>query len=646
MHTPITRFLSQTGLLALLLLCNARAAESVPQIPVERFFDDPAIIQVRISPDGTHLAYLAPMNGRIGIALMDLITGKVEPLVRAADENIDFLAWKGNDHLIYEADIGGNEAAAYQSINLKTRRITRLLESFGENNWTRQEGQWGGLVSWWQTNPKKLVVYGSREKNSWTGGMYEVDVATGKRTTARDYTYENDRILQWIFDGDARIRVRTRITHDAAIIEARLGDSDRFTQLFTRRRDMHYSELDHATILADNDTLLFVDYAQHDRGALVAWNLRTGKQEQEIFVPPTGEITGLVLTNDQTRLLGVRYEDEKSRVHWIDPEMKSIQAGLDGAFPDTINTIVDMTDDRKKLVVAAHSDIETAVYFIFDRTRAQPLLMSLGSARPNLDAKALAHMESVQITARDGLVLPSYLTKPVGKGPYPFIILPHGGPYGPRDSWGYDPEVQFLANRGYAVLQVNYRGSGGYGKKFLEAGRLEWGKKMQDDLTDSVKWAIAQGIADPARVAICGASYGGYAALAGVAFTPELYCCAVNYVGAVDMTMLGDRDWGGDEIANEVFYKIWIHPDMEELRRRSPINHVENIRVPTFHAYGENDPRVKIRQWKRLKAELDKYHKPYEYLRESDEGHGFSNANARVEFYKQMEQFLAKYMKK
>jgi dipeptidyl aminopeptidase/acylaminoacyl peptidase len=195
-------------------------------------------------------------------------------------------------------------------------------------------------------------------------------------------------------------------------------------------------------------------------------------------------------------------------------------------------------------------------------------------------------------------------------------------------------------------LQVNFRGSGGYGKKFLEAGRLEWGKKMQDDLTDSVKWAIAQGIADPARVAICGASYGGYAALAGVAFTPELYCCAVNYVGAVDMTVLGDRDLGGDQIMMETFYKIWIHPDMEELRRRSPINHVENIRVPTFHAYGENDPRVKIRQWKRLKAELDKYHKPYEYLRESDEGHGFSNANARVEFYKQMEQFLAKYMKK
>jgi dipeptidyl aminopeptidase/acylaminoacyl peptidase len=637
------------GWLAILLVTltlRLGAVEGPPLIPIERFFEDPAITNVRLAPDGNHLAYLAPMNGRIGVALMDLRTGKVDVLVRSADENIDTFLWKGSDYIVYAADVGGNEAGAYQSINIKSRRITRLLESYGENNEARQEGNYGRVQYFWGTNPKKIVVFGSRDKNSRAPGMYEVDVATSRRSPIGGYAAENDRILQMVFDNEARIRVRVRHTFEAIVVEARLADSNRYTPLFTRPRDAQRSELDLATILADNETLLFVDYTNHDRGALISWSLRTGQRLQELFVPPSGEITDLVLPTDKTKLLGVRYEDDKPRVHWLDGEIKAVQAGLDGSFPDTINTIINMTDDRKKFVVVANSDIETGVYFLLDRTRPQPLLMSLGSARPNLESKALARMENVTITARDGLALPGYLTRPAGrgKGPYPFIIVPHGGPYGVRDSWGYNDEIQFLANRGYAVLQVNYRGSGGYGKKFLEAGRLEWGKKMQDDITDSVKWAISQGIADAERVAIYGASYGGYAAMAGVAFTPELYRCAVNYVGAVDMTVLGDRDQGGDRIAIEMFFASWIHPDMEELRRRSPVNHVDKIMVPTFHAYGENDPRVEIRQWRRLKAELDRHNKPYEYLRESNEGHGFSNAKSRIEFYIQMERFLEKHM--
>lgn len=627
------------------LLLRAALAQNTETIPAGKLFDYAAISAVRISPDGRHLAFLSPLKDRVGIALMDLETGKVEPLVRAADENIADFLWKNNDHIIFLADVGGNEAAAIQSINLKNRRITRLLESFGENNWTRQGGQWGGVVSWWITNPEKIIVQGSRDKDSWWSGLYEVNVNSGTRSPVGGYTHEkNSRGL--FFDNAGRIRIQLIDTRKEVQVEARLGDSMQFTPLLSLPRDALTGSLEHETILADNETLLFVDYAKHDRGALVSWSLRTGRSVAELFVPPEGEITRLILSRDQATLLGVRFEGDKEHVHWFDPEMAGIQASLDQAFPGTINSIADFSDDRKRLVIQVWSDIEPGVFFLLDRSRSQPKLMPLGSGRPNLEAKQLARMEVVRLMARDGLELQGYLTRPNGtSGPQPFIILPHGGPYGIRDSWNYDGEVQFLANRGYAVLQLNYRGSGGLGRKFLEAGRLEWGKKMQDDLTDGVKWAITQGIADPRRVAIYGASYGGYAALAGVTFTPELYRCAVNYVGAVELAYLGRRDSGGDQVANEFFYEKWIHPDMEELKRRSPTNHVADIRVPTLHAYGQNDPRVEYRHWKKLKTELDKHHKPYEVFNQDDEGHGFRNAPARVRFYLTLEEFLAKNMK-
>lgn len=614
-------------------------------IPAEKFFDHPAISQARLSPDGQLLAFRAPMGERMGIVLMDLQTGTTKSLVRSSDESIDEFFWKGNDYIVYVADVGGNEAYAVQAINVRNGRITRLIESFGLNNYTRQGGQSGGIVSLWRANPSKIIVVGTRTENSWYANLHEVNVATGTRSAVGGNTDDKNR-RGLLFDAQGRIRVQKIDTRDQLAIEARIGDSMRFTRLFTLPRDIETGALPHAEILADaEETFLFVDYSAHDRGALVGWSLQAGKRIGEVFTPPEGEITKIVTSRDQKHLLGVEYDADKGHAHWFDAEFGALQATLDKTFPEQTVRITDWSDDRKRFVIVVHSDTEAGVVFLLDRARVQPKLMALGSSRPQLNAKDLARMEPVHFAARDGLELQGYLTKPNGaQGPQPFVLLPHGGPYGVRDYWGYDPEVQFLANRGYAVLQINYRGSGGFGRKFLEAGRLEWGKKMQDDLTDAVRWAIAQGIADPQRVAIYGASYGGYAAMAGVTSTPELYRCAVNYVGAVDMTYLGRRDQGGNPRMNEMFYEIWVHPDMEELKRRSPVNHVEAIRVPTLHAYGENDPRVEFRHWKKLKAELDRHHKPYEVVNQVDEGHGFAAPSARIKFYLRLEEFLRKHL--
>lgn len=634
------------GLFALVcaLTGSFASAQDTPLIPAEKFFGEPAISGVTISPDGKHVLFRAPINKHLGVALMDLDTGKVEMLVSAKDESIETFFWKSNEWVVYTADVGGNEADAVQAINIKTRRIVRLMESFGLNNYDRAGGNWGGVMNYWVLNPKKIIVQGSREKTSWFGGVYEVDITTGKRSEVGGYTGEKNA-LGLYFDNTGRIRIQTLDTYKNVEVRMRLSDDMQFRPVMTFPRDALLLNLEHAVILADNRTLLYVDYAKHDRGAVVAFDLDTGKVKDELFVPPEGEVTGLVLGRTKEKLLGVRYEGDKEHTVWLDQGLADIQAALDRTFPETVNRITEWSDDLKKFIVRATSDVESGVNFIFDLTRGQPKLMPLGSARPELAAKDLAKMVPVHFKARDGLELQGYLTRPNGaQGPGPLILNPHGGPYGLRDDWGYNDEVQFLANRGYSVLQLNYRGSGGFGRKFLEAGRLEWGKKMQDDLTDAVHWAIDQGIASPKQVAIYGGSYGGYAALAGVVYTPDLYRCAINYVGAVDLTYLGRRDQGANVGFEEMFSEKWIHPDVEELKRRSPVNYVSAIKVPVLNAYGENDPRVEWRQWKKLKAEYDKHHVVYEMYNQEDEGHGFANAPARVGFYLKMEDFLKRYM--
>lgn len=633
------------GAIALGLATPLGAVEA--GVKLEQLFATPTISDVRISPDGAHVAYLAPMQGRRGVALFDVATGKTEVLVRAADEDIAFIFWKGNDYLVYAADIGGNESFACQSIHLPTRRIQRLIESWGKNNETRQRGYAGGIVSSWRENPRKIIIYGNRDPNGWYGSYYAVDVATGRREPLLSMS-ESERAdtFDTVFDGAGRLRVRTRLTETAMVVEARLGDQTSFTRLFEQPRDALLSGLPDAAILRDSRTLVFVDYSRRDRGELVTWDLDTGTRGVALFEPPAGEITSVQLSPDRSAVVRVNYDADKPAKAWLDDAHRRTQASLDQALPTTVNDMVSVSDDERRAVVHVWSDRDPGGYFLLDRTGAKPRLMPLGAIYPQLDPKGLAPMEPVHFTARDGLELAGYLTAPstAAPRPWPLILHPHGGPYGIRDSWEFDPEVQFLASRGYAVLQVNYRGSGGYGRRLLEAGRYEWGAKMQDDLTDAVKWAIAQGVADPRRVVISGASYGGYAALAGVTFTPELYCCAINYVGVSDLALLGEHDRGANRSFDELFYRKWIHSDPKVLRERSPLYAVAAIRVPTLHAYGRNDPRVEFRHWKYLKAELDRLHKPYEALVEGEEGHGFRKEFGRLEFYRRMEQFLAKHV--
>ena len=631
---------------------GARAAAPVPTgaaIPIEHFFADAPMRSVQLSPDVKHLTFLTTLGtGHIGIAMMDMETGKTEALVAMNDENITFQFWKGSDRVVFGGDLGGNESPSLRSISLKTRNVIALAESYKEIG--AQEANYADVLDPLRLDPKHILISGIRNVGDQNGyGIYLLDVRTGDRDKMQGAEVVGARGL--FADNTGVIRALNRRVGPIVIHELRLDAKSTFFKVGETPVDIAVTDptWQPLAFAADNQTLFVLT-----RDGSQPSHLRAYDVPHRAFLPaPDFVINGtydtIVMSPDRSKLLGVYFTTDRPHVHWFDAERASLQAKIDAALPDTFNRVNSSSDDGQLRIIVSSSDRQPGIYYVLNLqnpARGRPAIMMLGQFNPNLQPDQLQPMQPISYTARDGLVIHGYLTLPAGAAGHrvPLIVHPHGGPYGIRDEWGFDPEVQFLASRGYAVLQPNYRGSGGYGLDFLVAGRHEWGGKMQDDLTDGVKWAIAQGYADPDRVAIVGASYGGYAALAGVTFTPELYRCAVNYVGVSDLSIIAGYGIGNgrQHFLDRTFENQWIGDDPKYRHDRSPVNFVQNIRVPTLHAYGENDPRVDIDNWKRLKAELDRYHKPYEFVREENEGHGFSHEGARISFYRHVEDFLAR----
>lgn len=599
-----------------------------PLIPKEILFGNPEKTSPQISPSGDHIAYLAPDQGVLNLWVRSLAGGNDRVVTQDRDRGIRLFFWaQDSQHLLYLQDMGGNENWHLYSVNLLTG-ATRDLTPF-ENVQVQ-------IVQRDKHFPEELLI-AMNLKNPQCHDVYHLHLPSG---TLQVVAENPGNIIHWVADADFIVRAAVAAHPDGSMeLKYRPTAEAEWVSLLTwPLEDSLTSSPSH---FSQDGKLLYLLESRHANTVrLVALNLETGA-EQVLAEDPHYDITRLMIHPDTYAIQAVTVR--RAFEEWI-----LLDASLEEDFK-LLNTfrpgewsLCNRDDADHTWLVRYNRDQGPMEFYAYDRRlRQMHFLFVHHSALANY---VLAEMEPFTIKARDGLKLEGYITWPPGipRKHVPLILNVHGGPWW-RDVWGYHPEAQWLANRGYACLQVNFRGSTGYGKDFLNAGDREWGRKMHTDLLDAVEWAIEQG-ADHKRVAIYGGSYGGYAALVGATFTPDVFACAISMVGPSNLLTLIRSFPPYWQAMLDNFKRRVGDPDQEEefLKSRSPLFFAERIRIPLLIAQGANDPRVTVQEAEQMVAALREKHIPYEYLLFEDEGHGLVKPENRLRFYTVMEQFLAR----
>src|SRR5262245_5444204 len=606
-------------------------AEAPPLIPRKVLFGNPVKAGPQLSPDGKHLAYLAPDKKDV-LQVWVRTVGKEDDRIVTADKKRgirQFLWTYAPDTLLYMQDKEGDENFHVFAVNLKTDAVRDL---------TPFEGVRASPSGLHKDFPNELLVsMNKRDKRAFD--VHRVDLTT--RQAPLDTRHPWD-VLGWETDPKFRVRGAVAATRDGGR-EVRVRADEKADWKTVVKWGPEDAEGSIVDFTADGKGLWLVSSEDRDTLALVKRNLETGKEEV-IASDPGADAGSVIYDDDAHQPQAIAFTRERTKWKVLDKDIADdLEALKKGARGEP--SVVSRTRDKKKWVVAYVSDISSANYYLYDQPSKK--LTYLFTTQPALEKYKLAPMKPVTIKSRDGLELVCYLTLPVGMEPkdLPLVLNVHGGPWA-RDRWGFDPQAQWLANRGYAVLSVNYRGSTGFGKKFLHAGDREWAGKMHDDLIDACKWAVKQGYADEEKIAIYGGSYGGYAALVGATFTPDFFCCAVDIVGPSNLVTLLKSIPPYWEPMKKVFsVRVGdLETEAKFLESRSPLFKVDRIKIPLLIAQGKNDPRVKQAESEQIVEAMRKAGKEVEYMLFADEGHGFARPENRLKFFGVAEKFLAKHL--
>ena len=608
-------------------VAGAAPAEAAPLVPLRDFFRNPEVASLTLSPDGLHLAYMAPVERRLNLFVQKRGETSARQVTDIRDRDIGGYFWKGNDSLIYLKDDGGDENYHLYAVNLTSGKTQDLTPFAGVRVGVvddLEEVENEMLISMNQRRPDVFDVY---RLNLISGEMKMVVENPG------DFVgYLTDHA------GKIRLAMAKNAAENQNVVLYRQTEQEEFRPVITTGFKDSVSPY---FFTADNQMLYAASNLGRDKKALVVIDPQNGQEVKQLFDHPAVDVGGAGWSNARKVLTSVRYTTDKTRRHFFDDKARGLYAALEKQLPGYEVSVVSSNRAEDLYVVRTFSDKTRGAYYIYDWKTGK--LEKWRELSPWLNEADMAEMRPVSYTSRDGLTIHGYLTLPKGTTAknLPVVINPHGGPW-LRDHWGFNSEVQLLANRGYAVLQMNFRGSLGYGRAFWEAGFKQWGRKMQDDISDGVAWLVKQGIADPKRVAIYGASYGGYAVLAGLAFTPELYACGVDYVGVSNIfTLIKTIPPYWKPLMTEFYEKVG-HPEKDEefLREISPVFHADKIKAPLLIAQGARDPRVNKAESDQMVAALAARGVQVEYLVKDNEGHGFRNEENRFEFYEAMERFL------
>ena len=602
-----------------------------PLIPMQDFFRNPEKSSFKISPNGEHIVYMKPWKARMNVFVMDMNTKKEVRLTSSQERGIYWFAWLNNNRIGYIKDEGGNENMHFYAVN---------IDMSNEIDLTPFENVQARIIDDLEDDPNHIIM-GLNKRNPQIHDPYRINVNDGKM----DMIAENPgNISEWMTDHDGKLRMA--ITSDGVNTSLLYRDkeSDGFKPILTTDFKVSVAPL---FFTFDNKNLYVASNRGRDKTAIFEFDLNKSKEGKLIFEHDEVDVSGLMFSRKRKVLTGVSYTVAKNEMVFFDTLREGLQQKLEEKLPGYEVGITSFSEDETKAVVVTYSDKSRGTYYYYDLDKNK--LIELGQVSPWLNEEDMCEMKPIHYKSRDGLIINGYLTLPNGTNGenLPVVVNPHGGPWH-RDTWGYNSEVQFLANRGFAVFQMNFRGSTGYGREFWEKSFKQWGKSMQDDISDGVNWLIDEGIANPDRIAIYGASYGGYATLAGLAFTPDLYACGVDYVGVSSLFTFMESMPPYWELYRSMMYEMVGHPekDKELLASASPLLHIDKIKAPLFIAQGANDPRVVKAESDQIVEALKNAGIDVPYMVKDNEGHGFYNEENQFDFYREMEKFLTKYIGK
>ena len=610
-------------------------AEGMPAIiPVQHFFDNPEIAGAQISPDGQWLSYLKAYQDKLNVFVRRVDSDEEIQVTADTVRPVTGYFWAiSGDKLLYVQDKGGNENFHVYAVPVDGTPTPEARDL------TPYEGARAIIFAVPEDSPDQILI-GLNQRNPQVFDAHWLDLETGE---LRMVAENPGRHGAYILDTDLKVRVAVgqNMTGGSDIF-ARETEESEWQLVASYPADENINPI---RVHPDNQRLyMSSDAGDVDLARLVLLNLATGEVE-EVESDPEGEVDfGQAVFSEVTdELIATVYVADTVRIYPHDEEwgrdlaaVRELHAGAPGIGSSTL--------DERKMIVSFNDPTDPGATYLFDRDTGDGEF--LFRPRPVLEGAGLADMQPVSYAARDGMTIHGYLSTPRGveASNLPLILVVHGGPWA-RDNWGYQPEVQLLANRGYAVLQINYRGSTGYGKAFLNAAVKEWAGAMHTDLVDGVQWAVDQGIADPERVGIYGGSYGGYATLVGLTLTPEVFACGLDYVGPSSLvTLINSFPAYWRPFLEGTFYRHVGNPenldDIEHMQARSPLNFVDQIEDPLLIVQGANDPRVTQRESDQMAIALRDRGVPVQYLLAENEGHGFANADNRMALYRSMETFF------
>lgn len=603
--------------------------EAAPLIPLKDFFRNPVAAGYQVSPGGDYISWMAPWENRLNVFVQPVDGGKALRLTSATKRNVAGYFWAAKDQIVYLQDDGGDENFHLFAVN---------ADGSGKKDLTPFPGVRVGVVDDLRDDEDHILI-GMNKRDARVFDVYRLNTRTGEMRMEAE---NPGSVSSWITDHDGRVRAAVQTDGVNSELLYRATEKEPFRKtLVTDFRE----SVDPIFFTFDNKELYASSNLGRDKAAIVRLDPETGRELEVVFEHPEVDVGHLLGSEKRKVITAATFTRDKREYHFFDDWRRKLQENLEKKLPGMEVSLVSSDRDETRFIVRSQSDRTRGASWFYDAKTDE--LRKLADVSPWLDEKQMAPMKPVRITARDGLVLPAYLTLPPGVEPknLPAVLYVHGGPW-VRDSWGFDGSAQFLANRGYAVLQVNYRGSTGYGRAFWEKGFKQWGKAMQDDLTDAAKWLVDQGIADPKRIAIYGGSYGGYAALAGMAFTPDVYAAGISFVGPSNLFTLLETVPPYWEPMRKMNYEMIGDPEKEKglLRAASPLFSADKIKAPLLIAQGANDPRVKKAESDQIVSALKKRGVDVPYIVKDNEGHGFSNEENRLYFYRAVEKFLARHL--